>query len=182
MQDNPFKLLNIPMQFDVDTKALRLAFIQQSAMNHPDRFIDPLEQADAAEKSASINKAYQTLKKPFDRASAMIKMLSDSPIADTKQLPPNLLMEMMEIREELEEAQANQNQAELDRLKKWAHQQESQHMQTVAQSLDQASQSPAGQRSDLLAKATEQLNALRYIQRMLEEFPPEAPPVFKNGA
>ena len=160
------------MQFDLDTKALHRAFIQQSALNHPDRFIDPLQQADAAQRSACINKAYQTLKSPFDRASAMISMLNDSPAADTKQLPPNLLMEMMEIREELEEAQTNQNQAELDRLKKWAHDQEDQHMQIIAQSLDQAIQTPADQRTALLAKATEQLNAMRYIQRMLEEFSP----------
>ncbi|HAI13863.1 MAG TPA: Fe-S protein assembly co-chaperone HscB [Phycisphaerales bacterium] len=170
MQPNPFELLSVPMQFDVDAKALHRAFVQQSAANHPDRFLDPLDQADAADKSAAINKAYLILKNPFDRAAAMIALLADTPIADSKQLPAGLLMEMMEIREELEDAQASKNQAELHRLKQWANEQESQYLQTIAEALNEAATLPASDRSDLLNKATEQLNALRYIQRMLEEF------------
>jgi molecular chaperone HscB len=170
MQPNPFSLLNMPMKFDVDAKALHRAFVAQSAANHPDRFVDPLDQADAADRSAAINKAYLTLKNTFDRAAAMIALLAEKPIADTKQLPANLLMEMMEIREELEDAQASQNQAELDRLKQWADDQEKVYMQTIAAALNEAVDLPAADRSESLNKATEQLNALRYIQRMLEEF------------
>ncbi|MAX24608.1 MAG: Fe-S protein assembly co-chaperone HscB [Phycisphaeraceae bacterium] len=170
MQPNPFELLNVPMKFDVDAKALHRAFVAQSAANHPDRFVDPLDQADAADRSAAINKAYLTLKNPFDRASAMIALLADTPITDSKQLPPNLLMEMMEIREELEDAQASHNQAELDRLKQWADEQEKAYMQAIADALNTAVALPAADRSESLNKATEQLNALRYIQRMLEEF------------
>lgn len=170
MQPNPFELLNLPMRFDVDAKALHKAFIHQSAANHPDRFTDPLDQADAADRSAAINKAYLVLKDPFQRAGAMISLLADKPVADSKQLPQGLLMEMMEIREELEEAQADKNEAELARLKQWAHQEQSQFLQGLALALDDAATQPAQQREVALAKATEQLNALRYIQRMLEEF------------
>ena len=170
MQPNPFELLNLPMTFDVNAKALHKAFIQQSAANHPDRFVDPLDQADAADRSASINKAYLILKDPFQRAGAMIALLADTPITDSKQLPPGLLMEMMEIREALEDAQAGNQQEALERHKQWASQQESQYMQNIAAALDQACNLPASERTDSLNKATEQLNALRYIQRMLEAF------------
>lgn len=170
MQPNPFDLLKIPMRFDVDTKALHRSFVQQSAANHPDRYVDPLDQADAADRSAAINKAYLVLKDPYQRASAMIALLADKPIEDSRQLPPGLLMEMMEIREALEDAQAGDNQAELARLKQWADEQEAGYMQSIAAALDEACDLPVDQRGPSLNKATEQLNALRYIHRMLEEF------------
>lgn len=170
MQSNLFELLKIPMRFDVDAKALHRAFVAQSAANHPDRFIDLLDQADAADRSAAINKAYMVLKDPFQRAGLMIELLADTPIANSKQLPDGLLMDMLEIREELEEAQASGNDAELTRLKQWAEEEETQYLQAVAEALNQATDLPADQRSEPLNKATEQLNALRYIQRMLEEF------------
>ncbi|MBN4061234.1 Fe-S protein assembly co-chaperone HscB, partial [bacterium AH-315-I18] len=170
MNPNPFTLLNLPVTFDVDAKALHRAFLQQSSANHPDRFIDPLKQADAADRTAVINKAYQTLKSPFDRATVMIHLLSEDPVDDSKQLPANLLMEMMEIREELEDAQANKNSAELKRLQQWAKDQEKNYLLTLKQVLDQATALPASDRKASLSKAIEQLNALRYIQRMLEEF------------
>jgi molecular chaperone HscB len=170
MQPNPFTLLNLPMRFDVDAKALHRAFIQQSAANHPDRFTDPLDQADAADRSAAINKAYLILKDPFQRAAAMIALLGDAPAGDSKQLPQGLLMQMMEIREELEEAQDQADHAEMDRLKRWAQDEEIHYVQGLAHALDEAVDLPSDQRAESLNKATEQLNALRYIQRMLEEF------------
>lgn len=166
--DDVFHILGLPRRFDLDLAELHARFIHQSSTHHPDRHTDPIAQAQAAEQSAEINHAYAVLSDPQRRADALLT-LSGGPAKDQdKSLPPELLMDMMETRERMEEAVAADDQAELDRLRAWAHDQRQTHLAKVAGLFKDAGDTLAP--SDAGAIRLE-LNALRYIQRMLDQMP-----------
>ncbi len=170
-RQNPFNLFELQAQWDIDQASLHKRFVAASAKNHPDRFTDALDQADAAAKSAEVNEAYQTLRDDESRANALWEILGGSGKGDDKSLPPNLLMEMMETREEMEEAIADDDTATLERLGTWAGQQRADHLHRVGALLNEAASHPPAERDPTLRQVRLELNALRYFQRMLQQMP-----------
>ena len=160
---DPFSLLGLEPRFDLDETELQRRFLAESSANHPDRFADPLDQADAAERSSAINQAHQTLVDPESRARALLKLLGVSMDANDATLPPAMLMEVMEIREEMEQAIADQDHPTLDRLRTWALDQRQAHLSELTTRFEA---SPVD-----TAAVQKALNALRYTQRMLDQMP-----------
>jgi molecular chaperone HscB len=171
MTDDPFRLFDLPWRFDLDEALLHRRFIDKSAANHPDRFTDPLDQADAAERSAAINGAYQTLTDPEKRANCLLALMGGPSGADDKSLPTDLLMQMMETRQRMEEAIAEQNADTLRELADWARDQRAAHLGEIAGQFDKTSRNDGATRNEALTAVRLQLNALRYIERMLEQMP-----------
>lgn len=96
--------------FSVDLKQLRNEFLRLQASAHPDRH--PPERKAAAEAlSARINEAYKTLQSPLSRAQYLLSLRgNDSSTDDAAKLGDEasdqvLLMEVLELREQIEEAQ-----------------------------------------------------------------------------
>lgn len=166
---NPFAAFGLPLRFDLDEAVLQRRFIELSAANHPDRFEDPLEQADAAEASAAINEAYRVLKDPELRANALLEALGGAGKSDDKTLPPDLLMQMIELREQQQEAEAGGDKATLASLRRQAHDKRQEHLQTLASLFAKAGQ--AAPDAAVLKSIRVELNALRYIERMIEQLP-----------
>lgn len=170
-----FDIMDMPRRFDLDQKALHRRFIELSAAHHPDRFTDALDQADAAERAAAINEAYRTLSDPERRAGALLAVLGGAAKEDDKSLPPNLLMEMMEVRERMEEAIAEDDKATLAELRTWAEGQRRAYLDATAKLFDEALRARAEDAgadvSEALGAVRMQLNALRYFERMLEQMP-----------
>lgn len=166
---DPFAILGVPRRFDLDEAELQRRFLAASAATHPDRFTDPIEQVEAAERAAEINEAYRVLSSPEARADALLRLLGGPAKEEDKSLPPNLLMEMMEVREELEEAQESGDEATIRRLRDWATQQRAARLAKVADYFRAVT-------GDSCPKETAknirlELNALRYAQRMLDQMP-----------
>jgi molecular chaperone HscB len=165
---DPFQTLGLPRRFDLDEADLHARFIHASSTHHPDRHTDPVLQAEAAEQSAEINHAYAVLSDPERRADTLLTLLGGPAKDQDKSLPPALLMDMMVIREQLEETVAENNEAELEKLRAWANGQRETHLAKVAELFD-------GEEStlpDAKAKSIRlELNTLRYIERMLEQMP-----------
>jgi molecular chaperone HscB len=157
-QPSPFDLLGVPPQFDLDATDLRQRYLAASAKTHPDRFTDPLEQAEAAERASAINAAYRTLSDPAQRAKALLMRRGVWADLDSAQLPPALLMEVMEVREELEEALAAGDQPTIDRLRQWAAQQREAHLAQLADHF--------GSDEPDVDAVRQTLAALRYVERM----------------
>lgn len=158
-----YDLLALPATFDLDPAALETAYLHAAAANHPDRFEDPLDQADAADRTSAITGAQRALKNPESRARVLLArhgVTTDSAGSP----PPALLMEVMEVREELEAALHEQDDAEVARLHTWAKTRRTGH-------LDQLSALFAADPVDTDAVIA-QLNALRYMQRMLDQMAP----------
>jgi molecular chaperone HscB len=104
---NYFELFQIPVQLKVDKNEIRKKFFELSRASHPDYFVNNPsgEQQTALESSALLNKAFKT----FSNADETIKyVLEQKGLLETDEkyaLPPSFLMEMMELNEELAEAQ-----------------------------------------------------------------------------
>ncbi len=165
MPDDPFALLGLEPRVAIDADELHRRCIEASAENHPDRFTDPIEQADAADRAAEINAAYRKLQDPERRANALLVLRGGPTKEQDKSLPDDLLMEMMEVRERMEDAVTRDDADELATLQRWADDQRRSRLDNVAALFD----------ADDLTAVREQLNALRYIERMLEQMPEPNP-------
>ncbi|KAG2215038.1 hypothetical protein INT46_008272 [Mucor plumbeus] len=102
--------------FNIDLKAMRRRFLLLQQKAHPDSYSQaPKRELDYAHlQSSVINKAYHTLKDPLSRAQYLLKQKGIQINEGDSLSDPELLMEVMEFREELEEVTS---EAELKPLK-----------------------------------------------------------------
>jgi molecular chaperone HscB len=98
---NFFELLNQDPCFDIDLNVLEIAFIEAQKQAHPDNC---LGDSNAHFQSAQINQAYMTLKDPFKRAVYYLS-LKGIILEEEEAMSPAFLMQQMEMRERLEEAE-----------------------------------------------------------------------------
>jgi molecular chaperone HscB len=96
-----FERLGLPRRFSVNPVELERHYLERSRETHPD-FASGDEDA-----SAALNEAYATLRDPFRRAEHLLALLGGPSAKDDKSLPPAFLMEMLELREEIEAAKAS---------------------------------------------------------------------------
>jgi len=103
---SPFERLGLPRRFSLDASELERKYLALSRGAHPDFHSDATAevQAHAEAESAAINEAYATLKDPFRRAEALLKLLGGPNASEQKEMPPAFLMEMLELREQIEGA------------------------------------------------------------------------------
>lgn len=160
---DPFDMFGLEPRFDLDEDELRQRYMTAAAEAHPDRYTDPIEQADAADRASLLNEAYRTLLDPERRANALLLTLGGTTKEDDNALPPDLLMDMMDVRERMEDAIASEDTDELAALREWAAGQRAAHLERVSLLL-------AGDAPDV-RQARMELNALRYIERMIEQMP-----------
>jgi molecular chaperone HscB len=102
-----FELFDIPVQLKVDATVLSKKFFELSRKYHPDFFANDTNenQAKALEKSAILNKAWKTFQNP----DATIKyVLMEKGLLEEEEkyeLPPAFLMEVMDINEQIMDAE-----------------------------------------------------------------------------
>ena len=102
-----FARLGLPAALDLEPTALDQAYFALQRRWHPDRFVakPPEERAKASAEAAALNDAYRTLKDPLSRAVYFAELKGVELPGDGKTIDdPELLMEAMEAREELHEA------------------------------------------------------------------------------
>lgn len=102
--------------WDVDASALKRAWRLKMAVTHPDRMVgrSDKEQQIGAQQSALINRAYETLLNPLPRAHYLLERYNAPEVSESDSLEdPELLMEVMELRERLEEAESEEEAAEV---------------------------------------------------------------------
>ena len=100
---NYFELFDIPVSLKVDKSQLAKKYFELQKRYHPDFFTQADEEGQAAalEKSSSINKALKLLQNQ-DETIKYVLELKGLLSADAKyQLPPDFLMEMMDLNENL---------------------------------------------------------------------------------
>ncbi|KAH7345898.1 Co-chaperone HscB, C-terminal oligomerization domain-containing protein [Pyrenochaeta sp. MPI-SDFR-AT-0127] len=96
--------------FSVDLNALKKEFLQLQARAHPD--LHPQADKKRAEAlSSRINEAYKTLQDPLRRAQYLLSLRGIEVAEDetAKVEDPELLMEVLEAREQIEEAQTEED-------------------------------------------------------------------------
>ncbi|KAJ9107390.1 hypothetical protein QFC21_000840 [Naganishia friedmannii] len=94
----------------LDVRDLRSRYLRRQQGCHPDSYTGQGKIYDLAlEQSSFLNKAYSTLADPLSRAQYLLEIYGN-PISETDSLDdPALLMDVMEAREELEEASTEED-------------------------------------------------------------------------
>ena len=116
---NYFQLFHIPITLNPDKQLLKQKFYELSRKYHPDFFTQEteVEQAQALELSSQVNKAYKTLLNQ-DETIRYVLMQKDMLEEEEKyQLPPDFLMEVMELNEQLQEAKMEEDEAKMAGVK-----------------------------------------------------------------
>lgn len=96
-----FTVLGVPKHLELDARALEEEFYALSRRYHPDRFAtaEPKARITSLEASALINRAYKTLKSPWDRARYLVELEGASPAA--AQPPRDLFEEILDLQDSL---------------------------------------------------------------------------------
>jgi molecular chaperone HscB len=102
-----FELFGLAPVFSLDVEALQRAYREIQSRVHPDRFAHAgdAERRAAMQWTTRVNEAFQALKNPVTRASHLLALRGvDVAFETNTAMPPEFLMQQMELREALEEA------------------------------------------------------------------------------
>jgi len=119
MQD-PFAILGIAKRFSIDEKELEEKYFLLQQQYHPDRFAGKpgVERTMSLNKSMEITNAYQALRSPLQRAQYLLAEQKIFVNGENDNIKPTeeLLMEVMEIREQLSDVKDKIEMKALDDL------------------------------------------------------------------
>lgn len=116
---NYFELYDLPMAFQLDNALVKQRFLALSRKYHPDFFAqaDATEQADVLEMSSLVNKAYKVFQQPDETMKYVLQLKGLLAEEEKYQLPPDFLMEMMELNEQLMDAQLEADKVVIEAMK-----------------------------------------------------------------
>lgn len=159
LHDDDFALFGLPRRFALDRAQIDERWKQLQRMAHPDRFA---HQAAAAQRiamqwSVRINEAYQRLRDPLRRAAYWCELQGVPVDAESNTaMPADFLMQQMQWREALDEAQTP---AQLHRLLQEVEDERARRLALLAEAIDQ--------RGDARV-AVSQVRALMFIERFAD--------------
>ncbi|HRJ48885.1 MAG: hypothetical protein KF787_00795 [Phycisphaeraceae bacterium] len=159
---NPFQTLGVPESMDLSTEQVESAALAMSVRFHPDAAGGD---TNSEAMLAGVNHALGVLRNPETRAIALLELRGGPSASQDRTLPDGFLADMMEARERIEESVNADNRAEIERWKAWARARRAVHEGRVAE-LFRAS-GDAGS----LRCIRHELNAWRYIERLIEQLP-----------
>ena len=116
LQSNDFELFDVPVQFAQDRAALDARWKELQREAHPDKFAaqGAAAQRLAMQWSVRINEAYQRLKDPLKRAIYLCELHGAAIQAESNTaMPPDFLIQQMQWREALEDAEGIENLEEI---------------------------------------------------------------------
>ena len=116
---NYFELFRIPQSFDVDLKLLEKQYLDILAKVHPDTAIQlsDTERRLTLQWATLTNEAYQTLKRPLERAQYLLGLMGmQTREDDNTSMPTEFLLEQMEWREKLHQSVLLKNETAIEAL------------------------------------------------------------------
>ncbi len=161
-----FELFGLPAGYEVDAAEVRRRYFELARDIHPDRIGSGAGETQGLSMrvAAQLNEAYRVLLDPVLRAEYLLELAGGPSAADDKQVPQEVLMDTLMLREEIEEAKAAGDQAALDRLGPDVQSRFDATLEEVA-ALARALPGSAETGAALRGK----LNAIRYYRKLLEQ-------------
>jgi molecular chaperone HscB len=100
-----FTALGLPRKLNIDTGRLETKFYEMSRAFHPDFYEgkSEMERAVSLANSATLNKAYHTLKDPIERVEYLLRLEAGSAKEIPGKAPTDLFETLLEIQDQLEE-------------------------------------------------------------------------------
>ena len=161
-----FQVLGLASAYAVDLAAIEAAYKRLSRQVHPDRFAtaDPRARRASTSRTVQLNDAWRTLRDPVRRAEYMLSRAGvDVGGQDSdKKVPPAFLMEILELNEELREAQDAGDADKVASLTASMRRRAAETMATIASALEAGT-------PDRLEEAAHALVSLRYYNRFMDQ-------------
>jgi molecular chaperone HscB len=169
-QPDAFEQLGLPARYDVEPAELERAFFERSKTLHPDRFAaaPAAERVVALSRARALNDAYALLKRDASRAEYLLAREGVT-IGDNERIDPELVMALLEEREQLAEARQRGELREVERMAASMRARRREALGQVRALFGEVDQPGAEARAQLLARIKRQLILLRYVERYLEE-------------
>jgi molecular chaperone HscB len=106
---NYFEIFDLPVQLKVDKDELPKKYFELSRRFHPDFFAHATaaEQEKALEITASLNKAFKTFQNPDETIKYVLQLKGLLEEEEKYQLPAGFLSQVLEINEQLMDAEDN---------------------------------------------------------------------------
>ncbi|MFY0643167.1 MAG: Fe-S protein assembly co-chaperone HscB [Bacteroidia bacterium] len=165
--DNFFEFFDFPVQFELDENALRIAYLKNSKNFHPDYHVqDPDKHEEALRITSINNKAYKTLLDEQSRIQHILDLYNVS--TEGVKLPPDFLMEMMEINEELMDAKMDDNQELVSGIQKRAEIMKQEMHSKLLNALTQFDDSPQEDKANSLELVKDLFLKMKYMKRLEE--------------
>ena len=166
---NFFETLGLSPSYTLDLADLEARYHERSKLHHPDRHAkaDGATRVKNALATSELNQAYRALRDPTQRAEHILRINGIEPGDDRAATPvdPAFLMEIIELREALEDARAAKDEAKIAALSVEVHRRRDGASALVESGFRQFE---AGNRAALPAIA-DALVANRYFLRFLDE-------------
>ena len=108
---NYFEMFGLPIQLKVNKTDLPKRFFELSRKFHPDFYANstPSEKEKALEITANLNKAFKTFQSEDDTIKYALQLKGLLEEEEKYQLPPDFLMEVLEINEKVMDAEDDPN-------------------------------------------------------------------------
>ncbi len=115
---NYFELYNIPVSLKPDQQLVKQKFYELSRKYHPDFFSNASddEQAEVLEKSSAVNKAFKTFANADETIKYVLQQKGLLEEEEKYQLPPEFLMEVMELNEQALEADKSSTEHQISNI------------------------------------------------------------------
>ncbi len=175
---DPFATLGLSPSFDLDLGEAERRHRDLSKTLHPDRYAGrpAAERRQALGKAIEVNEAWRTLRDPIRRREALLDHLGIH-VEEGEEPKPDaeLLMEMMELREELAEAAHGKNVKRLAELIKKVKTREVTVLSSLSAQFTSASEAKNGDAAESPTGGFDPnalmrtLGELRYYRRFLDE-------------
>jgi molecular chaperone HscB len=158
-----FSLFGLPQMFAIDVAHLDLRYRKLQSEVHPDRFASAstLERLQSLQAATHANEAYQTLKDPLSRARYLLSLRGiDTQEENNTAMPTEFLMQQMEWREAVEEAQGAHDSDALETLLRKLQHETATLQETLRANMDEI-------RDD--AQAAQTVRKLRFLAKVRDE-------------
>ncbi|MBI2893140.1 MAG: Fe-S protein assembly co-chaperone HscB [Deltaproteobacteria bacterium] len=153
-----FAALGLERRFAIEAAEIERRYRNVQRRLHPDRFVTKSvpERRLSLQRATAVNDAYRTLKDPLKRAEYMLAL--EGMPADGE-ASPDLLAEILELREELDAAKSAGDAARIGELRAHVRRQQDDTMSAIARAFEGSAP----------AQAAALVHRLRFIARFLED-------------
>ena len=163
-----FEVMGLPHCFQIGSEELENLYLRLTLGMHPDFFgAASEEQKRLSEKSSvMLNAAYSTLSEPASRARYLLSLFSNGNILQTDELPEGFLKNMFTFQESLDEILESGDQSALCKMNEDLQNRYNFIESNYAALFKKLETSP--ENTEILQQLQTQLNAERYLRRLLD--------------
>jgi len=162
-----FELFGLPRSYRLAEDDLDRRYRAISRNIHPDRFVaaGAEMQVFALRTTAVINRAYEVLRDPVQRAEYLLESAGGPSAAEDKRVPDGLLARVMMLREEIEAARAGGDEGALQEIREALLAEQSRTDQEIRSLCEKLESGSVEAKEQLRLR----LNAMKYYNNLLAQ-------------